>query len=74
MGMDHFFQGFRQDRMAGVGYGPDGDFPGRLPRQAFFIHEDTHQFRNDQCRMGIVDVDGYVLGEAIDCFSPYFCL
>ena len=60
--------------MIGVSDGPDGNIPGGLPREAFFIHEDAHQLGDDQSRMGIVDVDGNVLIETIETFSVFFLI
>ena len=69
-----FFHGFRQNRVVRIGHGADGDVPGRIPGHAFFIHEDAHQFRNDQGRMGVVDVDGHIAVEFIDTFVVFLLI
>ena len=69
-----FFHGFRQDRVVRIGHGADGDIPSRIPGHAFFIHEDAHQFRDDQGRMGVVDVNGHIAVEFIDTFVIFFLI
>ena len=69
-----FFHSFRQDGVVRIGHGADGDVPGRIPRYAFFVHEDAHQFRDDQGRMGVVDVDGHIAVEFIDAFVIFLLI
>ena len=53
--------------MVGVGNRLGNLLPGIVPFISVFVHEDTHQFRNRQCRMGIVDVNRNLIGEVVQC-------
>ena len=51
--------------MVGIGKGMGDDLPGLLPRNVVGIHEDTHQFRNRQSRMGIVELNDDLVGKVV---------
>ena len=69
-----FFHGFRQDRMVRIGYGTDRYLPRVFPVHTFFVHEDPHQFGDDQGRMGIVNVQGNVMIEIIHAFFDFLLI
>ena len=58
-----FFKGFRKYGVIGEADGFNGHVPGGIPIVMFFIDEDTHQFRNTECRMGIIDMDTNLVRE-----------
>src|SRR5262245_2989196 len=51
------FERFRQERMVSVGEYADSDAPRVVPRQAVQVDEDTHEFRNCDARMCIIELD-----------------
>ena len=57
------FKRFGEQGVIGVRQGIDGDFPGRRPLDAVFINQDAHQFRNGDRGMGVVELDGNMLGQ-----------
>ncbi len=57
------FQGFTHHRVVGIGNGFFGGVPGFIPSKTIFIHQQTHEFRHTQCRVGIVDVDCRKVGK-----------
>ena len=52
-----FFQCFRQDRMVGVSTCLADYIDRFIDRKCLFIYQNTDQFRNDHCRMRIIDLD-----------------
>ena len=66
-----FFHGFRQNRVVRIGHGTARNIPCVFPGHAFLVEEDAHQFRHDQSRMGVVDVDGDVLVELVHAFLVF---
>ena len=59
------FQRLRQQRVIGVGDGVGGDLPGLGPRQAVFIHQQPHQLRDDDRRVGVIELDGAFVGQVV---------
>src|SRR5580658_9985952 len=59
------FQGFRQQSVIRVGKGTLRDIPGKLPRQASFVQQDAHQFRNRKSRVGIVQLNRSLLRQSM---------
>ena len=60
-----FFKCFLHDGMVGIGKGVGYDVPGLGPWNMIGIHQDTHQFRNGESRMGIVELYHYFFSEII---------
>ena len=54
-----------QNRVVRVGEGLGDDRPGLFPAEAVLIHEDTHELGDGEDRVGVIELDGVVLGEAI---------
>ena len=50
------FQRLWQHRVIGIAHGLCDNMPGIIPTIGIHIHQNAHQFRNNQCGMGIVDV------------------
>lgn len=61
MSSGHFFERFRHDGVVGVRHRAADDLLRFVPAQAFFVHQQAHQFRNRQTRMRVVDVDDDLL-------------
>ncbi len=51
------FKRLRQDGVVGVAGGFACDLPGGIPRDILMVHEQAHQFRDDERRMGFVQMD-----------------
>src|SRR6185369_1321560 len=64
------FQGFRQQRVVGVGKTLSGYSPGIVPFQLMFIHQQSHQLGDPHRRVGIVDLDGKGFVKRSDVFTP----
>lgn len=60
------FKGFLHDSVVGVAKGLGDKSPGFIPVEAFTVNKDSLKFGNSQCRVGIIKLDGNLLGE----FSP----
>ena len=56
-------QRLRQHRVVGVGHGAGGNVPRLVPGKARIVHQNTHQLRDHQRRMGVVDLDDVLLVE-----------
>jgi hypothetical protein len=54
---------FGQQRVIGVGQGPLRDIPGLVPTEALVVEQDPHQLRHGHGRMGIVELDGGLVGK-----------
>ena len=67
-----FFQRFRQNRMIGVRARICRNFNGLVQFDSF-LHQKTDQFRNDHRRMGVVDLNGYILCQIMEIRSPLLC-
>ena len=52
-----------QDGVVGVGHRLGDDIPGVVPAVPLHIHQDTHQFGDDQSGMGVVDLEDVLLVE-----------
>ncbi|MPM34064.1 hypothetical protein SDC9_80645 [bioreactor metagenome] len=50
-------EGLREQRVAGVGEAPVGDLPGLLPLEAALVHQDAHQLRHRDHRVGVVELE-----------------
>ena len=70
-GLGPFFQGLGHDGVVGIGHAALDDLPGLVPAQAVLIHEDAHQLGDDEGGVGVIDLDGVVLGKALDV-APLF--
>ena len=57
-------QGLGQYRVVGVGEGLGDHLPGLLPAQVVLVQEDAHQLGDGEHRVGVVELDGVVVGEA----------
>ena len=55
------FERFRHDGVVGVRHRTAYNLLRFVPAQAFFVHQQAHQFRNRQTRMRVVDVDDDLL-------------
>ena len=55
------FERFRHDGVVGVRHCAADNLLRFVPAQAFFVHQQAHQFRNRQTRMRVVDVDDDLL-------------
>ena len=62
LGRPHF-QGFRKQGVAGVVEGLVGDGPGGVPIVAVLVHEDAHELRNADDRVGVVELEGDLVRE-----------
>src|SRR6185369_15573271 len=58
-----FFERFRQKGVVCVRHGLASDFPGTVPLQPTFVHEESHQFRYRTARMGIVELKDIFIGK-----------
>ena len=62
LGRPHF-QGFRKQGVAGVVEGLVGDLPSGVPIVAVLVHEDAHELRNADDRVGVVELEGDLVRE-----------
>ena len=67
---------FWKNCMIGIAECADADVPGLIPDQLFLVNQDTHQFRNSQGRVRIVELNCNFLGEQryvgiFDLVTPY---
>ncbi|MNU86912.1 hypothetical protein D3C71_766860 [compost metagenome] len=60
-----FLKRFTKDRMVRIRDGSHGNVPSLFPAVPFDIHENTHQFRDDQSRVRIINMQGYFLRQMI---------
>ena len=51
-------ESFWKDGMVGKEECVGDDIPGLVPRNLFLINENTHEFRNSESRVGIVELNG----------------
>ena len=58
-------QGFGQERVVGVGEAFAGDAPGVVPGHAVYVDEKAHQLGDADRRVGVVELDGDLVGEVI---------
>ena len=58
------FQRFRQQGVVGIGHAIRCDFPGFVPAQPMFVHEQAHQFGNGHRGMGVVQLEHAFFREA----------
>ena len=61
------FQRLRHDGMVRIGNRLRNDVPRSIPAHALLIHEDTHQFRDRQRGMRVVDVQDIFLRKILQC-------
>ena len=54
-----------KDRVVGIGHGTGGDVPRLVPVHARLVHEDPHQLRDHQSRMGVIDLNDVFLMEVL---------
>ncbi len=54
-------QRFRHQRVVGIGESFAGDGPGVIPAQLVLIDQHAQQFRNGDGRVGIVELDYFVI-------------
>ena len=57
------FQRLRQQRVVGIGEGPNGDIPGGVPVELMGVDENPHEFRNRDRGMRIVELDRDLVGQ-----------
>ena len=57
-------QGLAHDGVVGVGHAVAHDLPALVPAEAVLVHQQAHQLGDDHGRVGVVDLDDVVLGEA----------
>ena len=62
-------QCLRQQGMVGEGKGPARDNPGAFPCETMFIHQQAHQFRDSDRRMGIVQLDDEFFMKAVEVLA-----
>ena len=60
-------EGLRHNGVVGVSNRLAGDVPGLLPAHVVLVHQDAHQLRNNQSRMGIVDMQDVLVREVFEC-------
>ena len=58
-------EGLGQNRVVRVGEGLGNNCPGLFPAEAMLVHEDAHEFGDGEDRVGVVELNGVVLGEAV---------
>ena len=58
-------QSFAHDGVIGVGQGVAGNFPGLIPAVVVLVQQQTHQLGHAQSGMGVVDVDGHLVGQIV---------
>ena len=63
-----FFQCFRKKGVAGIGECLLSDVPGLIPGEMTLINEDSHQFRDGDNRMGIIELDNNLFRKRILVF------
>ena len=51
--------------MVGVGHYLGDHIPCAFPGVGVHVHQNPHQFRHHQCRVGIVDMDGNLIGKVV---------
>lgn len=54
---------FRKNGMVRVGEDLAGDRPGRVPVEGFFVDKNSNEFRDSESWMGVIELDGNVVGE-----------
>ena len=69
-GSGHVSRASGQQGVIGVGQGFPGDLPGLLPGQEMFVHQEPHQFRHGDGRMGIVELDRKAFMEGVQALLP----
>ncbi|MPN27744.1 hypothetical protein SDC9_175178 [bioreactor metagenome] len=65
------FQCFGHDRVIGVTHGFLGNCPGVFPLQLLLIQQNSHEFRNAQGRMGVIDVDRHKFMDGMNGFAQF---
>ena len=58
-------QRLAHDGVVGVGQGAAGDVPRLIPVVIVLIHQQAHQLGHAQGGMGVVDVDGHLVGQVV---------
>ena len=58
-------EGLGHEGVVGVGEGTDGQVPGMVPGQVVDVHQQAHQLRHGQRGVGVVELDGHQVGEAV---------
>ena len=58
-----YFQGFRKQGVASVVEGLVGDGPSGVPIVAVLVHENAHELRNADDRVGVVELEGDLVRE-----------
>jgi hypothetical protein len=47
-----------------VGEGAPGQIPSLVPSQPRLVEQDAHQFRDRECRVGVVELDRHLVGQS----------
>jgi hypothetical protein len=56
-------QRLRHQGVVGIAHGGDGDLPGLIPFQVLLVNEDAHQLGDRQRGVGVVELDGRMVGK-----------
>lgn len=56
-------EGLGENSVVGVGAGLHCEVPGLAPAQSLYVHQDSHEFSHGQGRMGVIKLDGHLIGE-----------
>ena len=65
------FQRFRQQGVVGVGEYLVADSPSGIPLQLFFVDQDTHQFRDGDGRVSIVQLNSDLIGKLAEVITMH---
>jgi len=58
-----------QQGVIGIGHAATGDFPRGIPFEGVDVHQQAHQFGNRDARVGIVQLEAVLVGEALEIFA-----
>ena len=60
------FEGLGHEGVVGVAEGAGDDGPGVVPLEALVVEEDAHELGDGEGGMGVVELDGDLVGEGVD--------
>ena len=60
------FESLGHEGVVGVAEGAHDDAPGVVPLEVFLVEEDAHEFGDGEGGMGVVELDGDLVGEGVD--------
>ena len=58
-------QSLAHNSVVGVGQGIAGDLPGLIPTVVVLVQQQTHQLGHAQSGVGVIDVDGHLVGQVV---------